>query len=224
MRESRIIISREERMNLEEARVNVDRPLMPQVFEVGSSTRRMRNINDSNSTGNKVNAPVGVTPIRRARTAAKSLNMATDVHDIAHYGIPEGVCDAYASKGIKKLYAWQAECIEKTKVLENKNVVYTAPTNGGKTLVSELAVIHCVTVLGKSALFVVPFVALANEKSEHFSSVLSSTGIQVLCYAGDRHVNMVQCNMMMMYVITRVPSGRSRVSSYAPWRRPVVCC
>lgn len=47
---------------------------------------------------------------------------------------------AYRSKGLKQLYPWQAAAMESGEA--GNNLVYCAPTSGGKTLVAELLMIR----------------------------------------------------------------------------------
>jgi DNA polymerase theta len=54
-------------------------------------------------------------------------------------GLPTQIGAAYARLGITQLYAWQAECVAVEQVLQGENLLYTAPTSGGKTLVAEVS-------------------------------------------------------------------------------------
>lgn len=87
-------------------------------------------------------------------------------------GIPVEVIDSYIKMGISTLYDWQVKCLFNTKVLINGNLVYCAPTGGGKTLIAELAILKTVLVSQKKAIFVLPFVSLVLEKEKYFKKLL----------------------------------------------------
>ena len=59
-------------------------------------------------------------------------------------GIPEQVRKVYEIKGMKSLYAWQAECLQATNVLRGESLLYSAPTSGGKTIVAELILLKTI--------------------------------------------------------------------------------
>jgi DNA polymerase theta len=88
-------------------------------------------------------------------------------------GIPHEVCSAYEQLNLTKLYDWQAECLYETNVLRGNNLVYCAPTSGGKTLVAELVLLKTVISLQKKAIFVLPFVSLVLEKEKHLKKMIS---------------------------------------------------
>jgi len=72
----------------------------------------------------------------------------------------ENLSNSYRQMGITKLYEWQKDCISSSKLAEGNNLVYCAPTGGGKTLVAELVVFRSVIALRKKAILVVPYVSL----------------------------------------------------------------
>ncbi len=52
-----------------------------------------------------------------------------------------GLClQAYAEKGVKEMYPWQAAALEGG--LDGSNLVYCAPTSGGKSLVAEILMLR----------------------------------------------------------------------------------
>ena len=58
----------------------------------------------------------------------------------------------------------QAECLLQEGVLRLGNLVYCAPTSGGKSLVAEVLMLRAVAATGGTALLVLPFVSLCEEK------------------------------------------------------------
>jgi hypothetical protein len=88
--------------------------------------------------------------------------------------LPREVAGAYAKVGISSLYAWQVECLQSSHVLTDArpNLVYCAPTGGGKTVVSELVILKTILARGRKALFVLPFVSLVLEKLKYWQKLL----------------------------------------------------
>lgn len=66
------------------------------------------------------------------------------------------------------------------------NLIYSAPTSGGKTLVAEILMYRrlCKTKKG-TILFVVPFKSLCDEKAAYFTSLWQGTGISVQAFHGE---------------------------------------
>ncbi|CAD7699534.1 unnamed protein product [Ostreobium quekettii] len=88
--------------------------------------------------------------------------------------LPEVLCSAFRQSGINKdLYDWQAECLCRPGVLDGKNLVYCAPTSGGKSLVAEILMMRQVIATGKACLLVLPFVSLCGEKAAHLERLLA---------------------------------------------------
>lgn len=63
-----------------------------------------------------------------------------------------------------ELSDWQKQCLSLPHVLAGGNLLYCLPTSGGKTLVSEILILRQLLLNKKDALFIVPFVAIAQEK------------------------------------------------------------
>ncbi|KAL9014136.1 MAG: hypothetical protein Q9173_001192, partial [Seirophora scorigena] len=82
------------------------------------------------------------------------------------YGLPDALVKNFASMGIQSIYPWQSSCLLGRGLLTGeKNLVYTAPTGGGKSLVADILMLK--RVLGSShakAILVLPYVALVQEK------------------------------------------------------------
>ena len=65
-------------------------------------------------------------------------------------------------------------------------MIYSAPTSGGKTLVSEILMLRKIgTSPGGTIFFIVPFVALAEEKAEYLRNVWRDMFIGVRAFHGD---------------------------------------
>ncbi|KAM7322117.1 hypothetical protein ACRRTK_018958 [Alexandromys fortis] len=103
---------------------------------------------------------------------------------LANWGLPKAVLEKYHSFGVRKMFEWQAECLLLGQVLEGKNLVYSAPTSAGKTLVAELLILKRVLEMRKKALFILPFVSVAKEKKCYLQSLFQEVGIKVDGYMG----------------------------------------
>ncbi|KAM6224815.1 DNA polymerase theta [Rhynchocyon petersi] len=103
---------------------------------------------------------------------------------LANWGLPKAVLEKYHSFGVKKMFEWQAECLLLGQVLEGKNLVYSAPTSAGKTLVAELLILKRVLEMRKKALFILPFVSVAKEKKYYLQNLFQEVGIKVDGYMG----------------------------------------
>eukprot|EP00931_Biecheleriopsis_adriatica_P092095 TRINITY_DN6591_c0_g2_i1.p1 TRINITY_DN6591_c0_g2~~TRINITY_DN6591_c0_g2_i1.p1 ORF type:complete len:2016 (-),score=351.16 TRINITY_DN6591_c0_g2_i1:69-6116(-) len=98
--------------------------------------------------------------------------------------LPEAVVQAYKNRGINRLYDWQAECLSCPGVGEGRNLVYCAPTSGGKTLVSEVLLLRRVFKMKKRAIFVLPYVSIVSEKANDLQALCKSTGALVKAFFG----------------------------------------
>jgi ATP-dependent helicase YprA (DUF1998 family) len=73
---------------------------------------------------------IAATP---AATADPELNLAHPIYDL-----PPQLVQNFASLGIKSIYPWQKNCLKGPGLLSGtKNLVYCAPTGGGKSLVAD---------------------------------------------------------------------------------------
>jgi DNA polymerase theta len=57
-------------------------------------------------------------------------------------------------------------------VLSGGNLVYCAPTSGGKSAVAEVLMLRRLITTGRTAMLVMPFVTLCAEKSAHLERLL----------------------------------------------------
>ena len=108
--------------------------------------------------------------------------MKTD--DLINYGIPQSIVDIWKQEEGKELFPIQEQAIKEGKVLEGESLLIVAPTSSGKTFVGEIAC--CRKALeGMTAILLVPFKAIAEEKFWNFSQKYNEYGIRVVISTGD---------------------------------------
>ncbi|CAL9700274.1 unnamed protein product [Knipowitschia caucasica] len=103
---------------------------------------------------------------------------------LSSWGLPKPVLDRYHKLGVTHMFEWQAQCLAVGRVLHGGNLVYSAPTSAGKTLVSELLMLKRVLETKKKALFILPFVSVAKEKMHYLQNVFEEVGVRVEGYMG----------------------------------------
>lgn len=81
------------------------------------------------------------------------------------------------------MYEWQAECLTMHKgiLLNDTNLLVTAPTSAGKTLVAEVLMLRALKEDAKQRkiLFVLPYVTLCKEKADRLEHLVEPLGRQV---------------------------------------------
>lgn len=81
--------------------------------------------------------------------------------------IPAKIIEIISKENISELRSAQEKAIN-AGLLEGKNLLICTPTASGKTLIAELGATKTILERGKKAVYIVPLVALANEKSKEF--------------------------------------------------------
>ncbi|KAL0882195.1 hypothetical protein ABMA27_000739 [Loxostege sticticalis] len=115
---------------------------------------------------------------------AESTSISKQLKD---WGLPIEITKKYEQKGIKEMFDWQVKCLGNPKVLmECCNLVYSAPTSAGKTLVAELITIKTILERQKKVIIILPFVSIVREKMFYFQDILSSSGIRVEGFMGSQ--------------------------------------
>ncbi|XP_045852511.1 helicase POLQ-like isoform X3 [Meles meles] len=103
------------------------------------------------------------------------------------YSLPSKVRDLYVQfKGIEKLYEWQHTCLTLNSVQERRNLIYSLPTSGGKTLVAEILMLQELLCRRRDVLMILPYVAIVQEKISGLSSFGIELGFFVEEYAGSK--------------------------------------
>ena len=104
--------------------------------------------------------------ILAASTPTSSLN---PLLSLSHprYGLPQQLVENLAGMGIRSIYPWQSSCLLGHGLLSGeKNLVYSAPTGGGKSLVADVLMLKkVIDNPGQKAILVLPYVALVQEKT-----------------------------------------------------------
>ncbi|RLU26959.1 hypothetical protein DMN91_000758 [Ooceraea biroi] len=110
----------------------------------------------------------------------------SSVEHSSFYGLPDIIKKLIQDvKGIRELYQWQEECL-KLATTTKKNLIYTLPTSGGKTLVAEILMFREIICNKKSAIFILPYVALVQEKVQSMAILTLKLGFLVEEYAGTK--------------------------------------
>lgn len=120
------------------------------------------------------------------------------------WGLPVALVEKYRSAGVERLFPWQLDCLltengncwrrrpeggsdgtEQPLQQGGRNLVYSAPTSGGKTMVVELIILRTVATRPGLVLFVVPFVSLAEEKARYLQDVWADLQVGVRAMHGE---------------------------------------
>lgn len=109
------------------------------------------------------------------------------INKLKNWGLPSEISNKYEKKGIIEMFDWQVDCLRNSRVLlESQNLVYSAPTSAGKTLVAEILAIKTVLERQKKVIIILPFVSIVREKMFYLQDILSSSGVRVEGFMGSQ--------------------------------------
>lgn len=105
----------------------------------------------------------------------------TPAHDallkLSHpaYKLPKPLVVNFEALGIRSIYPWQKQCLLAPGLIRGeKNLVYSAPTGGGKSLVADVLMLKKILEDREAkALLVLPYVALVQEKVRWLRNVVN---------------------------------------------------
>ena len=103
---------------------------------------------------------------------------------LSNWTLPQSIVDVYAGRGIECMFRWQVECLMKRDVLLGGNLIYSAPTSSGKTLVAEMLMIKRILETRKKAIYVLPYISIVNEKVNQLKKLLEECGLSVGGFMG----------------------------------------
>ena len=132
---------------------------------------------------------VSLTPV------VKLQNIDGDKHEekirttkLSDWGLYPSVLKWFHDNNWTDMHAWQAEVLNQPGVLDGKNLVFSAPTSAGKTLVGDIIVLrHVFEISKKKVLVILPFVSLVREKMLNLQSMLAGTHIKVGGFMANYH-------------------------------------
>lgn len=107
----------------------------------------------------------------------------THLQSLAAFGLPAAVLGAWAG-AITGLNELQLSAINDFGVLDGENLVVTAPTSSGKTMIGELAALKNAETRQR-AVFLLPMRALVNDKFEQFTGQYGPAGIRTIRATGE---------------------------------------
>ncbi|CAM1292012.1 POLQ (predicted) [Pycnogonum litorale] len=137
--------------------------------------------NKSSSSSNRMKRN---SDIRLDRRQCKETAKRTS---LSNWNIPDVIVKCYNDVGIFEMYEWQAECLSTSNVLDGGNLVYSAPTSAGKTMVAEILMLKTVLERKKKAIMILPFVSVVREKMITLQKLFQESGIKVDGYMGNHN-------------------------------------
>lgn len=112
----------------------------------------------------------------------------SDKYLLAAWNLPKLILEKYEKRGVTRMFPWQVDCLHNKNLLQKSaNLIYSAPTSAGKTLVSEILAIKAILERKKKVIFVLPFVSVVREKMFYFQDILGTSGVRVEGFMGSHN-------------------------------------
>lgn len=127
------------------------------------------------------------------------------------YSLPQECKEIFQNKGVTDLYDWQKEVLSIEEVQKGKNLVYSLPTSGGKTLVAEIILLKTL-IQKKKALFILPYISLVEEKKRNLQIFGDELGFHVEPFYGS-HGNLPLVKEIPILCISTIEKANSIINS-----------
>lgn len=106
-----------------------------------------------------------------------------DIKTLAGYGFPENLIDVWAGS-ILSFNELQQSAINDFGLLLGENLLVSAPTSSGKTMIGELAALQGI-LERKRTIFLFPLKAIVNDKQKAFTTLYGPFGLRTIKATGD---------------------------------------
>lgn len=134
--------------------------------EIRIAASPIRSLLSGSTANHSVSAipPLAPPPPAPSQSTANSNPLLSLQHP--KYGLPPAIVANFQAVGIHSIYPWQASCLlGRGHLTAEKNLLYTAPTGGGKSLVADVLMLkRVIENPHRKAILVLPYVALVQEK------------------------------------------------------------
>ncbi|CAH0552774.1 unnamed protein product [Brassicogethes aeneus] len=184
-------MEKEAEKGLKELNTSIEEKIC-RLFNANSNSKQINPIDSSHpSTSTKLTPEIqtkNIVNMKSTKLIPEIQNenvMNEESTKLQSWGLPEAVLLKYKSRKVISMFPWQVECLSNTRVMnETANLIYSAPTSAGKTLIAEILAIKTVFERKKKVIFILPFVSIVREKMYYFQDILGSSGIRCEGFMG----------------------------------------